>query len=69
MILFIGILWNGRSIRKLMLSYFSNSTKNIILECDINVEIEGQSSLIITMMSNQVKLDTFDKHKYINEIY
>lgn len=52
-----------------MLSYFSNSTKNIILECDINVEIEGQSSLIITMMSNQVKLDTFDKHKYINEIY
>lgn len=53
----------------IMLSYFSNSTKNIILECDINVEIEGQSSLIITMMSNQVKLDTFDKHKYINEIY
>ena len=52
-----------------MLAYFKNTSKKLIVECDINVNIDGKKDLVITMMSNQLSEDQFDLKKYINEVY
>lgn len=52
-----------------MLAYFKNTSKKLIVECDINVNIDGKKDFVITMMSNQLSEDQFDLKKYINEVY
>ena len=52
-----------------MLSYFKKSSKKLILECDMTVNLNGESKYIITMMSNTLQKDRMESNKYINEVY
>ena len=52
-----------------MLSYFKDSDKKLIIECDLKANIDGLSEQVITMMSNLNDKDIIDETKYINEIY
>lgn len=52
-----------------MLAYFKNSSKKLILECDMSVKINGHTNKIITMMSNHHHQDDLESIKYINEVY
>lgn len=52
-----------------MLSYFKNTSKKIILECDMTVHFNFESQNVITMMNNQLTQDCIEPTKYINEVY
>ena len=52
-----------------MLSYFKKSSKKLILECDMTVNLNCESKYIITMMSNTLQKDRMESNKYINEVY
>lgn len=53
---------------KQMLAYFYPSTQNLVLECDMLLNIDGEKETIMTMMSNcPSPINT--RMKYINEIY
>jgi len=61
------IYLNKEAILK-MLSYLK-SDKRLILECDLQLDIEGDKEIITTMMSNHIQNDIIDTNLYINEIY
>ncbi|MEG0591832.1 MAG: GNAT family N-acetyltransferase [Coprobacillus sp.] len=52
-----------------MISYFKDSNKPVILECDMKVNVYGEAKHQITMMSNKSTDESINTDKYINEIY
>lgn len=52
-----------------MLAYFKDSKKEIIVECDMNICIQGDKEDVITMLSSSKNQSSIFKNKYINEIY
>ncbi len=52
-----------------LLSYFKDSNKEIILECDLKVDIKGEKQKVLTMMSQQFSQDIEEESFFINEVY
>lgn len=54
---------------KNMLSYFYDDERKIIIETDLKIQLPGQRTYEIAMMSNQNDQNKIDKNLYINEVY
>ena len=52
-----------------MISYFKDDSRDIYVNCDMNCSIEGEYTIVIEMMSNQINHDLMNYQYYINEIY
>jgi predicted acetyltransferase len=51
-----------------MIATLCDQFDEVVIECDLNIDIKGSKEKIITMLSNY-NYDIAENHKYINEIY
>lgn len=59
------IIYNNQKSLEMMISYFVNTNKDIIVESDIGVSLRGDSKIICTMLTNFI--DNNENNLFINE--